>query len=81
MLYFFHHFELVRVGQHREQHNTATKIPLIVGGHQLAIILYIPITPFPHISLVVFESNNNDNRRIDDDVSENGTDDTAAEIA
>ena len=81
MVYFFHHFELVRVEQHRQQHNTATRIPLIIGGHQVAAILHTPIRPFPHISLAVFASNNNDNRRIDDGVSKNDTDNTTGAIA
>ena len=80
MLYFFHHYELARVEQHRQQHNTATRVPLIVGGHQLVAILHTPIRPFPHISLVVFASNNNDNRRTYDDVSDNDSEDTAAAI-
>ena len=80
MLYFFHHYELARVEQHRQQHNTATRVPLIVGGHQLVAILHTPIRPFPHISLAVFASNNNDNRRTYDDVSDNDSEDTAAAI-
>ena len=78
MLYFFHHYELARVEQHRQQHNTATRVPLIVGGHQLVAILHTPIRPFPHISLAVFASNNNDNRRTYDDVSDNDSEDTAS---
>ena len=82
MLYFFHHYELPRVEQQQQQqqqHNTATRVPLIVGGHQLVAILHTPIRPFPHISLAVFASNNNDNRRIDDgDVSDDDIDDTSA---
>ena len=39
-------------------------------------ILHTPIRPFPHISLAVFASNNRDNRRIDEDISDNDVDDT-----
>ena len=80
MLYFFHHYELPRVElyhQQQQQRNTTTRVPLIVGGHQLVAILHTPIRPFPHISLAVFTSNNNDNRRVDEDVSDNDIDDTA----
>ena len=51
------------------------RVPLIVGGHQLIAILHTPIRPFPHISLAVFASNDYDNRRIDEDISDNDTND------
>ena len=78
MLYFFHHYELPHV-EHRQHHNTATRVPLIVGGHQLVAILHTPIRPFPHISLAVFASHNHDNRRLHEDISDNDTDDTAVD--
>ena len=51
------------------------RVPLIVGGHQLIAILHTPIRPFPHISLAVFASNDYDSRRIDEDISDNDTND------
>lgn len=54
------------------------RVPLIVGGHQLVAILHSPIRPFPHISLAVFASRDHDNRRVDEDISDNDTDDTTA---
>ena len=58
-------------------HNAPARVPLIVGGHQLVAILHTPIRPFPHISLAVFASNNHDSRRIDEDISDNDTNDIA----